>query len=136
LQILRVLALARPGNKPLADLLLAARPVLQRGASLIVITPSLQGEWVEALAFYVHNRLRPTVLWLDPASYGAEVNSKPLQASLASLGVPPYIIRRELLDLVEARPGHEGEWQWRVTGFGRAIPLRKPADLSWHKVGG
>jgi uncharacterized protein (DUF58 family) len=136
LQILRALALARPGKKPLADLLLAARPALQRGASLIVITPSLQRQWVEALAFYVHNRLRPTVLWLDPASYGAEVNSKPVQTSLVSLGVPPYVIRRELLDLPEARPGHEGEWQWRVTGFGRAIPLRKPADLSWHKVGG
>lgn len=136
LQILRHLALARPGKAPLAQLLQAARPALRRGASLIVISASLQASWLEALAFFVHNRVQPTVLLLDPASYGADLDSKPMQASLVSLGAPPYIIQRELLDRPEARPGHAGEWEWRVTGFGRAIPLHKPADLSWHKVGG
>jgi hypothetical protein len=51
------------------------------------------------------------------------------------LGVAPYLIKRELLDRPEARPGHQGEWEWRVTGFGRAIPIHKPADLSWKKLG-
>jgi uncharacterized protein (DUF58 family) len=136
LQILRALALARPGNTPLAQLLEAARPSLRRGASLIVITPSLNADWLEALAFFVHNRLQPTVLLLDPASYGVDRDSRPMQAGLVNLGAPPYVIRRELLDRPEARPGHAGEWEWRVTGFGRAIPLHKPSDLSWHKVGG
>jgi uncharacterized protein (DUF58 family) len=136
LQILRALALARPGSTPLAQLLQAARPALRRGASLIIITASLQAEWLEALAFYVHNHLKPTVVLFDPASYGAEQDSRPFQAALINLGAPPYIIQRELLDRPEARPGHEGEWEWRVTGFGRAIPLHKPADLTWRKVGG
>jgi len=56
--------------------------------------------------------------------------------ALAGLGIAPYIIKRELLDRPEARPGHQGEWEWRVTGFGRAIPVHKPADLSWKKLGG
>ncbi len=88
-----------------------------------MITPSLNAGWLEALAFFVHNRLQPTVLLLDPASYGAERDTRPMQAGLVSLGAPPYVIRRELLDRPEARPGHAGEWEWRVTGFGRAILL-------------
>jgi len=30
----------------------------------------------------------------------------------------------DLLDKPQARPGHEGEWQWRITGTGKAIPVR------------
>jgi len=117
-------------------LLNAARSSLRRGASLIVITPSLNAAWVEALSFFVRSHLSPTVLLLDSVSYGGSVDSGRIQSGLISLGVTPYIIRPELLDRPEARPGHAGEWEWRVTGFGRAIPLRKPSDLSWHKVGG
>jgi uncharacterized protein (DUF58 family) len=135
MQILRALALAKPGGTPLARLLEASRPALRRGASLILITPSLQIEWVEALSFFVRTRLTPTVLLLEPASYGASADSSPIQAGLISLGLTPYVILRELLDRPEARPGHAGEWEWRVTGFGRAIAIHKPSDLSWHKVG-
>ena len=136
MQILRALALAQLGTAPLDQLLNAARSSLRRGASLIVITPSLNAAWVEALSFFVRSHLSPTVLLLDSVSYGGSVDSGRIQSGLISLGVTPYIIRPELLDRPEARPGHAGEWEWRVTGFGRAIPLRKPSDLSWHKVGG
>ena len=136
MQILRALALAQLGTTPFDQLLNAARPSLRRGASLIVITPSLNPAWLEALTFFVRNRLSPTVLLFDPLSYGGSSDSGRIQSGLVNLGVSPYLIRRELLDRPEARPGHAGEWEWRVTGFGRAIPLRKPSDLSWHKVGG
>ena len=134
-QILNALALASLGNTPLAQVLEAARPALRRGASLIVITPSMQAEWLEALAFFTRKRFSPTVLFLDPASYGADVESSLIQARLIRLGVNPYVIRRDLLDRPEAHPGHAGEWEWKVTAHGRAIPIRKPTDLSWHKLG-
>jgi hypothetical protein len=72
----------------------------------------------------------------DPVSYGGDGELSGIQTVLNSLGISPYIIRREMLDKPETRPGHEGEWQWFVTGLGRAIPLRKPSDLGWKKVAG
>jgi uncharacterized protein (DUF58 family) len=133
--ILRSLALASPGSTSLADLLETARPALRHGASLILITPTVDGEWLKPLSLCVRVRLTPTVLLFDPPSYGASGDPAHTQLLLARLGVSPYIVRRELLDRPEAHPGHQGEWEWRVTGFGRAIPVRKPADLGWRKVG-
>jgi uncharacterized protein (DUF58 family) len=136
MEILRALALARAGHTSLANLLDSARPVLHRGASLIVITPAPRGEWLESLYQYARSHLVPTVLIFDPVSYGGNGELPRVQSILNSLGISPYIIRRELLDTPEIRPGHAGEWQWFVTGLGRAIPLRKPSDLGWKKVGG
>ena len=95
----------------------------------------MDGEWLKPLSLCVRVHLTPTVLLFDPLSYGASGDPAHTQLLLARLGVNPYIVRRELLDRPEAHPGHQGEWQWRVTGFGRAIPVRKPADLGWRKVG-
>ncbi len=136
LQILRELALAKTGETPLDQLLFAGRQALQRGASLIVITPNLSLEWLEQITFFVHSRLLPTVLLFDHASYGGSGDFRRVLAELAGMGISPSLIQRELLERPEAHPGHQGEWQWRVTGFGRAIPIHKPADLSWRKIGG
>lgn len=139
MEILRSLALARPGHTSLSSLLDSARAVLQRGASLIVITPSQRVEWLEPLYQYTRftrSRLTPTVMIFDPVSYGGDGELSGVQTALNSLGISPYIIRREMLDKPETRPGHEGEWQWFVTGLGRAIPLRKPTDLGWKRVSG
>lgn len=136
LQILRELALAQTGTTPLDQILLVGRPALQRGASVILITPNLSLEWLEQVAFFVRSRLFPTVLIFDHPSYGDSADPRRLLAGLAGLGISPALIRRELLDRPEAHPGRQGDWQWRITGFGRAIPIHKPADLSWRKVGG
>lgn len=136
MEILRSLALARPGQTSLSSLLDSARPVLQRGASLIVITPSQRRDWLEPLYQYTRSHLTPTVMIFDPASYSGNGELSGVQTVLNSLGITPYIIHREMLDKPETRPGHEGEWQWFVTGLGRAIPVRKPSDLGWKKVAG
>ncbi len=136
MEILRALALAHPGQTSLSDLLDSARPVLHRGASLIVITPALNGKWMESLFFYTRGHLVPTVLIFDPASYGANGELDQVRSILSGLGISPYIISREMLDKPETRPGREGEWQWFVTGLGRVIPLHRPSHLEWKKVGG
>jgi uncharacterized protein (DUF58 family) len=136
LDILRALALVRSGSTSLAQLLQSARPELHRGFSLILITPSTDHAWLEPLFLLARERLAPTVLLFEPTSYGGSGEIQSIQSMLASLRTTTVVIRRDLLDRPEARPGHEGEWEWRVTGLGRAIPVRKPADLSWRKVGG
>jgi uncharacterized protein (DUF58 family) len=139
IQILRELALAKPGAASLARLLDSARRPLQRGATLIVITASLDRSWLEPLSHLTHSRSAPTVLLFDPNSYGASQETaagvRAMQAGLTNLGATPYLIHRDLLDRPEAHPGHEGEWEWRVTGLGKAIARRKPSNLNWRKVG-
>jgi hypothetical protein len=109
---------------------------LHRGASLIVITPAPQGKWLESLYLHTRGHLVPTVLIFDPVSYSGNGALAGVQSTLNRFGITPYIIHREMMDKPETRPGHEGEWQWFVTGLGRAIPLRRPTNLEWKKVGG
>jgi hypothetical protein len=52
-------------------------------------------------------------------------------ALLSNLGVVCHVINREVLDRPQARPGHGGQWEWRVMPTGRAVPIRQPRDLGW-----
>jgi uncharacterized protein (DUF58 family) len=130
--ILRSLALLEPGTYPLADLLDLVRPSLRRSSSLVVITSSLEGEWIEALIALRNQGAVPTVLAFDPVSFGGSNNLDGLRETLTDLGINYEIIPRDLLDRSEARPGREGHWQWRVTPMGRAIPVQESADLTWR----
>jgi hypothetical protein len=52
-------------------------------------------------------------------------------ALLTGLGISCHVITRDLLDQPEARPGQEGQWEWRVLGTGRAVAVRRPRDTAW-----
>lgn len=131
-EILRALALINPGRRPLADLLSQTGPALGRQASLLIITPSTEAEWVEALVPLLGRGLVPTVLLLDPASFGGKGDVSGMAGMLTDLGVAYEIVGRDLLDRPEARPGVRGHWEWRILGSGRALPVRRPGDLTWR----
>jgi len=133
-EILRALAMLSVGSYPLADLLERVRPALGRRASLIIITPSLDGTWVEALMPLVQRGAVPTVLLLDPISFGSVESPAGIQALLTDLGIAHYLITRDVLDRPEARPGKQGHWEWRVLGTGKAIPRHKPTDTEWKPL--
>jgi hypothetical protein len=44
-------------------------------------------------------------------------------------------VTRDLLDRPEARPGTQGLWEWRILRHGKAVPIRRPSDLRWKKLG-
>jgi len=129
--ILRALALITPGSQPLAHLLTRVRPRVGEQASLVIITPAAEENWLEALGLLLRQGVVPTVLLLDPASFGGSGNASGVLASLTDLGATHYLIPRALLDRPEARPGQRGRWEWRVTPLGRAVPVRRPHDLDW-----
>jgi uncharacterized protein (DUF58 family) len=133
-QILRSLALIEPGERSLAELLDLARPTLGRNTSLIVITPSVDGPWVEALLAMRRQGVVPTVMIFDPETFGGVGNLPALKDYLAGLGINHEVISRELLERREARPGQSGHWEWRVTPLGRAMPSLAPEDLSWRDL--
>lgn len=129
--ILRALAVVNPGPRPLAELLSRVRPTSGQLASLIVITPSPDRDWVEALLPLLRRGVVATVLLLDPVSFGGQGDVRGTLALLADLGVAHYVITPELLDRPEARPGQQGAWQWRVTPTGRAIAVHRPENIRW-----
>jgi uncharacterized protein (DUF58 family) len=132
--ILRTLALVNPGSRPLVELLARARPAFGQLASLIIITPAATEEWVEALLPLLQRGAVATVLLLDPISFGGSSDAAGTLALLAKLGVKRYLITRDLLDRPEARPGQQGNWEWRIMPTGRAIPIRRPKDTPWQAL--
>ncbi len=134
LDMLRALALVTPGSVSLADLLTRARPPLRELASIIVITPNVEGDWIESLLPLLWRGAVPTVLALDPASFGGESSADGIQSTLADLRITNYRITRDLLDRPEAHPGKQGQWQWRISATGHASLADKPGDLEWKAL--
>ncbi len=133
--LLRSLALVNTGSVPLQALLERAQPRFQRGASLVIITPNAGGEWVQAMLPLMQVGLAPTVLLLDPVSFGGAGDMRPVEGLLAGLGVRHYRIQRDLLNRPEARPGRQGQWEWRVLTSGRILPVHLPEDDLWYGLG-
>jgi uncharacterized protein (DUF58 family) len=133
-EILRSLALVNPGPRSLVELLARVGSSLGQQASLIIITPAASGDWIEALWPLLRRGAVATVLLLDPVSFGGSDDASGALALLANLGVTRYLITPDLLDRPEIRPGQEGNWEWRVTPTGRAIPVRCPRDTPWKAL--
>lgn len=135
MDILRALALVNAGERPLASLLAEALHSIRHGASIIIITPNMQADWVAPLLRLVDNGVTPTILLLDPASFGGDASTKGMGGVLTDYGIAHTMIPRELLDRPEAHPGQQGSWDWRIVGHGKAVAVRRPADLSWRRLG-
>ncbi len=140
-KILRALATADTGELSLGDLLKRVEPELHARTSLVIITASMAPDWMERLLPIMWRGVIPTVLLLDPASFetGAEkrigVSRGHTENLLRDFGVHAYTIDRSLLNTPEAHPGQSGQWEWRVSTRGRAIPIRKPENLEWKQLG-
>ncbi len=132
--ILRALALAAPGPVPLANLLTHARPPLRELASLIIITPNVTGDWIEALLPLMRRGAVPVALLLDPVSYGGAASAAGLAVTLTNLKIAHYLVTRDLLDRPESLPGRQGRWQWRVSPTGRALSTVQPGETEWKPL--
>lgn len=135
LEILQALAALQPGDVELTRLLERAGPLLGRRASLVIITPSLSTEWLSPLGQLAWRGITPTVILLDPASFGGDKSADALAALLAEKGITRHIIGQELFSHSQAQPGRHGQWEWRIMPTGKAVPTRLPGDMSWKRLG-
>jgi uncharacterized protein (DUF58 family) len=133
-EILRALAQLDPGPTSLALLLESAASSLGRRANLIVVTPSTETGWVDALTRLAWRGMVPTALLIDPATFGAGISVTPIAQLLSEAGIAHDIVGRELFRRPEARPGPTGQWDWRTLPTGKAIPIRRPSDMSWRDL--
>lgn len=135
MNILRTLALIEPGDHPLSELLGSAQHSIRRGASLIIVTPNVKADWAPAMLQLVRKGIAPTVLLLDPASFGKAESAEGVLNLLTEYGITNNVVQRDLFDRPEARPGTQGKWEWRVVGRGKAVAIRRPADTGWRQLG-
>jgi uncharacterized protein (DUF58 family) len=133
-QILRELALVSSGPHSLQDVLSRAKSLLRHRSSLIVITPAVHANWIQALVPYQRCGVMPTVLLFDSASFGGTGDARGALAVLTEMQIAHHLITRDMLDRPEAQPGHEGYWEWRASPLGKAVAIQKPLDTRWKML--
>ena len=114
--------------------------------------------WLDRLLMLQRRGVVPTVLLLDPSAYSdvPAPTVKDLDAAsevpafakaapergqaqraarvLSELGIASHIIARDVFDRPEYKPGHEGEWEWRILPTGMVAPVRQPKNADWRAV--
>ena len=93
-RILEALAVAdAQGSVPLAELLQQEGRRLGRHTTAIIITSSVDGEWVNALGVLLQRGARAAVVLLDAESFGRQ-DAGPLPTdALAASGIVTYVVR-------------------------------------------
>ena len=125
--LMKSLAVASPSQMELKDFLKRTDKSFGGRCSLLIITACPDIEWTQSLMPLMWRGILPTVFLFDVNSFGGEANITQTHNTLESLGVPCHVIPKELLDKPQARPGHEGEWEWRISATGKAHAVNKPA---------
>jgi uncharacterized protein (DUF58 family) len=133
-EILRALALVEVGERPLHDLLKYFHSSISRDSSFILITPDVSFSWISSLLPFFRRGIVPTVIILDPKSFGRDVSFDSTVETLVDYGISYHVIAADLLDRPEARPGDSGKWEWRISPSGRAIPVKTPGDMDWERL--
>jgi uncharacterized protein (DUF58 family) len=131
--LLKALAVASPSEMSLKEYLQRAGGSLSSHCSLIIITANTDAGWTESLIPLMWRGVMPTVFLLDPTTFGGSADPHAVSAIVQSIDVPCHVIPREMLDQPQARPGHEGEWEWRISATGRALAVRAPQE-EWRSL--
>ena len=133
-EIFRALALTQPGELQLGHFLERAGKSFGRQANLIIITASVQPTWPEALVPLTWRGIRPTVLLLDPRSFGGAQATGPAEELLRQAGIQCQVITRDLLNRPEAHPGQLGHWKWKRSVTGHVVAAQAPDNTDWRKL--
>jgi uncharacterized protein (DUF58 family) len=131
--LLKSLAVASPGALGLQDYLQRIGPSLGSNCCLLIITANAGFQWAEALLPLMWRGIQPTVFLLDPLSFGGTADAGPVGDSLLMMGIPCHVIPRQMLDRRQIQPGHEGEWEWRISGTGKAVAVKTPV-ADWRRL--
>lgn len=127
-QMLRSLAAAGPGSRPLAQLLTLGRP--GHSASLIVITPTTDPAWVATAERNLRGG-RMTALLVDPAEFGSPADQDQVASVLARRGIPHTRMPRSLLNEAYASRGWEGR---KRPGFRTSQRYIEEGRAAWQSM--
>ena len=138
-EVLHALAMLEPGDTPLSGLLEGTGSALGHQSTLIVITSSTESDWLQPLSILFWRGFNPTVIMIDPFSFGAPestvTDTRQLDNLLVEMNIPHHMVTRELFKQADTHPGPHGQWEWRIMPTGKAVPIRRPDDLTWKSLG-
>lgn len=123
-EIMQALAVAKPGKLPLSSLFDKMGASLGKHHSLIVITACTRLDWLKSLLPLAKRGVIPTVLMLDPASFGGETSAEYSASVIEGRGVRCHVIPRGLIEQPKIKPAASSSWTWRATPTGEVIPIK------------
>jgi uncharacterized protein (DUF58 family) len=95
-KILRALAVLRAeGTASLGEVLLAESHLFGKQDTLVIITPSLEEEWLIALQVQLYRITSAAAVLVEPGTFGGEGNPLLAVSALSALNVPTYMVKRD-----------------------------------------
>ena len=131
--ILRALATVQAGGtKRLADVLHAVSQNMRHGTTVLIITPSNDPDWIDALFSLSRRGIAPTVVLLDAESFAPDAaplgRAQTTRARLVEAGIKTHMIQQGYPFRYTVPPKARGHWEFKVTPMGRAIAVRRPEE--------
>jgi hypothetical protein len=108
------------------------RAALGRNLSLMVITASLDLDWMNSVLALKARGVIPTVFMLDPATFGGSRSGETAASVMRERGVTCHLIPRGMIQPPAIMPSKKPEWTWRQTDSGHVIPIQS----AQHVTGG
>jgi uncharacterized protein (DUF58 family) len=127
--ILRALALVQATpDRPLAQTLIHARSIVSLRDSSVILTPSLDAEWLKALSHLSGgSRMGGVeVVLLDPLSFGGALGAEGFRSMLAEQGVPAHVVRQQDIRPATGTYGDVRRWEFKTLGTGRVAVMQTP----------
>ncbi|MEZ4519691.1 MAG: DUF58 domain-containing protein [Chloroflexota bacterium] len=130
--IFRALALmAANGRNPLVRAIDDLAEIARRGSAAVIITPTSSPDLIRGLVMLERHGIESHVLLLDRASFGATDTTNQntgLQQAIIAAGFHCQVIQPEAIGRPKPSEERHGFWEFRVTGTGKAIAVRRPGD--------
>ena len=131
-RILRALAMAETGDRPIEDLMTLGRGRVTRTATMIVITPTTTPAWVATTGLHGHDG-RMTALLVDPGDFGSPLRQDKVVNALVRKGVPFTAIPRSVLE--EAYPTLRRGDQKPLAGIQARKRYLQQGRSTWQQMG-
>ncbi len=126
-RILRALALVQAdGQTHLGRALDELATVAGRGSAALIITPSASPHWLPKLMTLARHGIEAHVLLLDRSSFGVEERNAGLRQVIEQLGFNCRLVTSDDIGRPEPAGPARGHWDFRVTGTGKAVAIRRP----------
>jgi len=106
-RILQALAVARSkSTQTLKEMLSLETPHFTRGTTLIIITSSLDINWVTEAQILMRRGIRPMCIFIDPASFDQTIDSDEMRGMLQLAKIPTLVINKndDITAALEQRP--------------------------------
>jgi len=130
-EIMHALASISLGSRPLPDLLTGIGQSLGHQTSLVLITPSPDLEWTKELLQLTRQGVIPTVVFLDPESFGLNVDLRVVRKTLIEQGIRHFVVSRETLNFFDPRSKEPEQSEESSSRKVRLNSIYWLSDMNW-----